>query len=128
MDVLLVEDEPLVREMVTEWLEDAGLRVAAAANAEVALALTGVFDKSPPPVLVADAWLGPNSMDGITLAAELRHRWPGLGVVTMTEDEAALTRWGAPAPRERRLVKPFSPVALVRAVRELTARPVTSAR
>ncbi len=38
MDVLLVEDEPLVRASAAEALRDAGLDVAEAASAEEALA------------------------------------------------------------------------------------------
>lgn len=129
MDVLVVEDEPLVREMVTEWLEEAGLQVAAVANAEVALAAVSMPPKGlPPPVLVTDLGLGTGSMDGLTLAAELRRRWPGLGVVIMAEHEAKLPRRGSPAPQERHLVKPFAPTALVRAVRELAAPGAASVR
>jgi DNA-binding response OmpR family regulator len=93
MDVLLVEDEPLVLEMVTEWLEEAGLRVAASASAEVALTVIDIpSERPPPPVLVTDIGLGPESIDGIALATELRRRWPGLGVVMMTGEEARLAR------------------------------------
>lgn len=37
MDVLLVDDEALVREVLAEDLADAGLRVVEASSAEVAL-------------------------------------------------------------------------------------------
>jgi CheY-like chemotaxis protein len=127
MDVLVVEDEPLVREMVTEWLEEAGLQVAAAAHAEVALTVINTFGNSPP-VLVTAVGLGPGRMDGITLAAELRRRWPRLAVVIMTDHEAKLPRCPPPAPQERHLIKPFAPVALVQAVRELAAPPIASPR
>jgi CheY-like chemotaxis protein len=42
MDVLLVEDEPLVREAVAEALGEAGLDVAQAGSAEGALAAVGL--------------------------------------------------------------------------------------
>jgi CheY-like chemotaxis protein len=129
MDVLVVEDEPLVREFVTEWLEEAGLQVGAAASAEVALTVVSApSGRSPPAVLVADVALGRGAMDGITLAAELRRRWPGLGVVIITGHEPYLARCGPPAPNERRLVKPFAPTALVRAVKDVAAPEAASAR
>jgi CheY-like chemotaxis protein len=129
MDVLVVEDEPLVLEMVTEWLEEAGLQVAAAAHAEVALAVLNASGSGPPPpVLVTAVGLGLGRMDGITLVAELRRRWPGLAVVIMTDHDAKLARCAPPAPQERHLIKPFAPMALVQAVRELAAPVAASAR
>jgi CheY-like chemotaxis protein len=41
MDVLLVEDEALVREMLAEDLADAGLAVTEASSAEAALGSAG---------------------------------------------------------------------------------------
>ena len=67
MDVLLVEDEPLVRAAAADALRDAGLVVAEAACAEQALAM-GSAAKEPPAVVVADLRLGPG-MDGLALGA-----------------------------------------------------------
>jgi CheY-like chemotaxis protein len=128
MDVLVVVDEPLVREMATEWLEEAGLQVAAAVNAEVALTAVSAASSGPPPILVTDVGLRSGGMCGITLAGELRRRWPGLGVVIMTDHEAELARCGPLAPQDRHLMKPFAPAALVQAVRELTAPATASGR
>jgi CheY-like chemotaxis protein len=130
MDVLLVEDEPLVREVVAEMLEDAGLTVSGAESADAALAAVGMApaadDVAPPPppptVLVTDVNLGPDSsMDGIELAETLRRCWPWLGVVVITGRESNLGRCGALAPNERHLLKPFAPDDLVHAVRALGA-------
>jgi DNA-binding response OmpR family regulator len=41
MDVLLVEDEPMIREMLAEDLEDSGLDVIGAPSAEAALGAAG---------------------------------------------------------------------------------------
>jgi CheY-like chemotaxis protein len=129
MDVLLVEDEPLVLEMVTEWLEDAGLRVASAATAEAALAWVSTISNAPPlPVLVTDVGLRPGGMDGISLVAQLRRRWPGLGVVMMTGHEPNLLRCVPRRQQERHLMKPFDPTALVRAIREVRAPDAASTR
>ncbi len=64
-------------------------------------------------------------MNGVALAAELRRRWPGLGVVIMTGFDETLAPRAALPSQERLLVKPFAPSALVRAVLDIAA-PVTA--
>jgi CheY-like chemotaxis protein len=81
MDVLLVEDEPLVRASAAEALRDAGLDVAEAACAEEALAAADGAADGPPRVLVADLHLGPG-MDGLSLGALALRRWPQVSVVS----------------------------------------------
>lgn len=116
MDVLLVEDEPLVREMLAEDLADAGLDVTEASSAEAALGAAGEAGRSPR-VIVTDINLG-SGMDGLALVAEARRRWPGVGVVVMTGKPANLDG-RRPDPREVCLVKPFGPPRLAAAVQEL---------
>ena len=118
MDVLVVEDEALVREIVTEGLIDDGLAVAEAGCAEDALALTQ--REGAPDVVVTDVELGAG-MDGLALAEEVHRRWPQAGVVIMTGNPAfAGTR--PPSPQERFLTKPFGNARLVSAVLELMRR------
>jgi DNA-binding response OmpR family regulator len=119
MDVLLVEDEHLVREMLAEDLSDTGLEVTKAPSAEAALSAAGQADR-PPAVLVTDINLG-GGMDGIALAEEARRRWPGVGVVVMTGKPANLGG-RRPDPREVCLLKPFGPPRLVAAVHGLMGR------
>jgi CheY-like chemotaxis protein len=116
MDVLLVEDEDLLREILGENLTDAGLAVVMAATAEEALGAAGP-GTGPPAVVVTDVNLGPG-MDGLALAEEVERRWPGVGVVVVTGDWANLDR-RPPRPRERHLRKPFTPPHLLAAVRSL---------
>ena len=119
MDVLLVEDEALVREMLAEVLTDAGLDVAATSSAEGALRVAGeAWDASQPPqVLVTDVDLGAG-MDGVALVAEIRRRWPDLGVVVMTGRPSNLNGRD-PDPDEICLHKPFRPHRLTTAVQDL---------
>jgi hypothetical protein len=57
-------------------------------------------------------------MDGLALGVEVRRRWPGVGVVYATGYPDDLG--GRPlGPRERYLVKPVAPGALLHAVRRL---------
>ena len=122
MDVLLVEDDELVREALGEDLCCAGLSVVAAPTAEDALRAAGDGAEPPPAVLVTDVDLGPG-MDGLTLAEQARRRWPELGVVVMTGDSGNLEQRPEPDSRERRLLKPFMPDRLVAEVHGLLGRP-----
>ncbi|HZF76898.1 MAG TPA: response regulator [Acetobacteraceae bacterium] len=117
MDVLLVEDEELIREALAEELKDCGLAVQEAGNAEDALAMNGA-DRAR--VLVTDVNLGPG-MDGIELAEEARRRWPGLRVVVMTGNPGNLDRL-SPGLHRAALTKPFAIGRLVARVRGLVAQ------
>ena len=123
MDVLLVDDETLVRETLAEDLADAGLDVTNAPDAEAALGAASAAAGEaggPPRVLVTDVNLG-RGMDGLALAAEVRRRWPEVGVVVMTGKSANLNG-RRPDPREVCLLKPFGPPQLAAAVHELMGR------
>lgn len=115
MDVLLVEDDDLVRLSLGIALDDAGLRVAAVADAGRALELAET--DGAPAVLVADVVLG-RGMDGPALVAAARRRWPGLGVVLMTGADVVAPALG---PNDLFLRKPFDLTALVRLVAQLAA-------
>ena len=123
MDVLLVEDEVLVREMLAEDLADAGLDVAEATDAETTLEAVEVVGASgrPPCVLVTDVNLGAG-MDGLALVAEMRRRWPGMGGVVITGKPSDLDGRRSD-PREVCLLKRFGPPRLPAMAR----MPVTSA-
>ena len=123
MDVLLVEDEAPVLEMLAEGLADAGLDVAGASSAEVALeAVDAAQDAGRTPcVVVTDVDLGAG-MDGLALVAEMRRRSPGVGVVVMTGRPANFNGRRRDA-REVHLHKPFGPHRLTDAVQALMERP-----
>jgi len=118
-DVLVVEGEALVRRMVAEALRDAGLRVAEADGAEAALRAADAAPERTPDVLVAAVRLGPGALDGRALAAELRRRAPGLGVVYLGGRPADPAGDDAPDAWERWLPKPFEPARLARMVCEM---------
>ncbi len=119
MDVLLVEDEPAIRELLLDDLTEAGLVVVPATSAEEGLEAANL-DGEPPAVLVTDVNLGPG-MDGVALAAEAQRRWPQLVVFVMTGEERNLARLPDEL-RDRSLLKPFNPPRLVAAVSTLMGR------
>lgn len=112
--ILLVEDEPLIRELSTVVLEEAGFHVVAAEDAQTALQLleTGLHPK----VLFTDVQM-PGPIDGVQLAHAVRDRVPGIEVLVSSGRQV-------PAPEElpdrsRFLLKPYAMDELVRHVGEL---------
>lgn len=75
LEILLVEDNAMVRFSMEMMLAELGHRVSVAADAAEAMRLA----EANPDVLVTD--LGLPDLDGLTLARRLRARRPGLRVV-----------------------------------------------
>jgi PAS domain S-box-containing protein len=78
--ILLVDDEPLVRELTAEGLEGAGFSVILADGGPAALALLDAGEAVD--ILVTD--LSMPGMDGISVIREAQRRRPGLGAILMT--------------------------------------------
>ena len=110
MDILLVEDDELVRDCLREALHEAGLHIEGSGSAEAALHLLNA--DSPPGVVVTDINLGPG-MDGLAFARAAREVCPGLPVVFISGRYAELAGMTA---YDRFLPKPFSTPALLQAI------------
>jgi DNA-binding NarL/FixJ family response regulator len=78
--VLVVEDEPLVRALLTSLLEADGFQIKSASNAAEARSATKDFD---PRVAILDIELG-DGPSGIDLANILRLQCPKIGLVFLT--------------------------------------------
>ena len=121
MQVVVVEDECLIRMLVCDLLEDAGYTCIAAANATDALALLDAR-LCHPALLVTDFNLG-HGPNGQTLAKEAVSRLPRLPVVFMTGNPECFDDY--PFRADQRLVsKPFAGSDLLKAVAALC--PVTN--
>jgi len=116
MQVLVVEDECLIRMLVCNLLEDAGYACIEAANAIEALALLD-SKLCRPALLVTDFNLGPG-LNGQTLVSEVVSRIPGLPVVFMTGNPESFDDYPF-RDNERLVAKPFSGSQLVERVAEL---------
>lgn len=75
---MVVEDEPLVRLMAVEIVQDAGFAALAARNADEALELLAAEPSIG--VVVTDIDM-PGSMDGLGLIEVVRRRWPNIHLV-----------------------------------------------
>jgi CheY-like chemotaxis protein len=79
--LLVVEDNPLNRELLCDWLDTEGFVVDAAASLGEAFA---ALDKSPPQAVLLDVQLG--SEDGLRFASWIRNepRYRSLPVIAVT--------------------------------------------
>ncbi len=114
--LLLVEDDPLVRETVAAMLEDEGFEVVEASDAAAALAL--VRDGLDAPLIVTDVDLGAGP-SGADLADTLRRMRPDTRIIFITGRLSSLANRRAD-DREAILPKPFASDALSRLVRRMT--------
>lgn len=109
LPILVVEDDPNLREAVCDTLELAGQSVVSAPGGEEALKL---LDAQAVSLVVSDVRMMP--IDGITLLKEIRSRFPHLPVVLMTafaDVDRAVEAMRSGACDF--LLKPFEPKALL---------------
>jgi CheY-like chemotaxis protein len=111
VDVLLVEDDELIRDILGEALDDAGLDTVRSPNAEDALAQ---MSGDAPFVMVTDINLGAG-MDGLALGREARQRFPNLPIVYISGRYAEVSGL---RKDERFLPKPFPASALLKTIAE----------
>jgi len=118
--ILLAEDEPAVRALVSEILEGLGYRVIAAGNGSDALAQ--VDAAGPIDLLVTDVIMP--LVGGLEPAERLVAEWPELRVLFMScfTQKRVFDRASLPRGRDF-LPKPFSPGELEQRVRKLLDAP-----
>jgi two-component system alkaline phosphatase synthesis response regulator PhoP len=121
--VLVVDDEPKIREVVHDYLVDAGFSVAEAADGERALERV---QAAPPDLVVLDLGL-PGGIDGLEVVRRIRER-SSLPIIVLTARGEEIDRVvGLELGADDYLVKPFSPrelVARVKAVLRRTDGPI----
>ena len=116
--VLVVDDEPLLRDILSEWLEFEGYRVLTAEDGEDALR---VMETNPVEAIVTDVRMP--KMDGLTFLKELHRSGNSVPPAILVSGHTAI------APREAYglgveaiLSKPFTADQLVSAVRHVFTR------
>ena len=117
-DVLVVEDEPVVRDAIRMVLEHEGFRVAAARDGEIGLLHPALPDCH---VVFCDLMLPGRS--GLEIIAEIRRRRPTLPLIAITgyptpENESRALAAGATAF----LAKPFDAAELHEWMRRVLPR------
>lgn len=81
IDVLIVDDEPDIRELIGGIFEDEGFFPSTASNSDEALELAA---QRPPALVILDIWLQGSRLDGLGLLDELRTLYPALPIVIIS--------------------------------------------
>jgi len=117
-DIVVIEDDTIMREALAEWLGGAGYRVRTVADGAAGLAAVAV---SVPALVITDMHMP--GMNGSTVIAELKQRHPDISIIAISGlfssgygiDADATVALGA----ARALAKPFKRAELLSAVREV---------
>ncbi|MDZ8223166.1 PAS domain S-box protein [Nostoc sp. ChiVER01] len=117
--VLVVDDEPDIRDLITFILQDYGVQVTAVSSAQEALE---ALSESVPDVLISD--IGMPKKDGYMLMREVRSRSPGQGgnvpAIALTAYAGEMNQQQALAAGfQMHISKPVDPDALVKAIIDL---------
>jgi CheY-like chemotaxis protein len=122
VDVLVIDDDAIMRELIADWLEAAGYRVRKADGCGAALA---EFRQQAPALVITDMFMpGPCGAEAI---ARLKAEQPGIALIAVSgyfnsghglSAEAALS-----AGADRALPKPVKRRELIQAVAELVGPP-----
>lgn len=122
-DILVIDDDAILRDLVTDWLEAAGYRVRRAMDCCAAME---ELARQTPALIVSDMFMpGPC---GAELIAQLKREHPGVALIAVSghfNSGQALSAEGAlAAGADRALAKPVKRADLLRAVAELLGAPV----
>ena len=79
--VLIVDDEPAVRRVLTAFVEQGGARAVAAAGPAAALA---VLEREPRVALILSDVRMPAAADGVAFIRTARRRWPAVPLAAIT--------------------------------------------
>ena len=117
MRVLVVDDEPMVREVVVAYLEREGFSVSEAADGRTAVELVL---ETRPDLVVLDVMLP--AIDGFEVLGEIRKRYEVPVILLTARTEEADRVLGLELGADDYVVKPFSPRELAARVRSVLRR------
>jgi DNA-binding response OmpR family regulator len=115
--ILVVDDEPSIREVVSIYLGRAGYRVLVAEDGQTALE---ILEQEPPDLVVLDLMLP--KVDGLEITRHLRTEG-GIPIIMLTAHREETDRiLGLEMGADDYVVKPFSPRELVSRVKAVLRR------
>jgi DNA-binding NtrC family response regulator len=114
--VLVVEDEPPVRMVAVELLQEAGLEVCEAGRADEAIPVLEAPNEIR--VLFTDVRM-PGSMNGYALAHYVHGRWPGVKII-VTSGHTRVREDSMPTGAVF-MPKPYDPALLPQRIKEMIA-------
>ena len=110
--VLIVDNQPAIRELLVTWISCDGYETAQAIDAEAAL---DEMMARPADVVVCDAWIPEQGERG--LAARLHERFPDTAIIMATSDNEGLPVISLQPGVVVYLAMPFGREAVLKAVR-----------
>ena len=114
--ILIIDDEPSVRDVMATVLSDAGYSVQTAADGHIALE---IIDLAPPDLIITDVMMP--HLDGWALLDRVHERNPGLPVILMSAGDWIRRRRTTPIPDHAAFLgKPFAVEELLGLVVRLT--------
>ena len=125
-EILVVDDDALMRGLIAEWLNEAGYRVRQAETGSAALQM---LRNQPAGLLITD--MDMPGRDGAQTLGEARRMLPGLAVIAISGGARDSMRNWAAAAREQgaalTLAKPFERQDLLAAVEEVVSGNISDA-
>lgn len=119
--ILIVDDQPEIRELVSVTLQIGPYRIETAANGEQALAAVGA---ALPDLILLDVMLSDNGLSGIEVLRQIKTdpSTAGAYVIMLTaKGQAHDIETARRAGADDYFVKPFSPLDLMRKVESVLA-------
>ena len=80
-EILIVDDEPDIRRLITQIMADEGYQTASAANSKEVFTF---LDKRKPDAVILDVFLQGSDLDGLGILEELRRMYPRLPVIMIS--------------------------------------------
>jgi CheY-like chemotaxis protein len=120
-EILVIDDDPLMRDLITDWLEAAGYAVHKATDCNSACAAL----EHGPALVVSDMWMpGPCGAEAIRW---MRQKHPGLQLIAVSghfgSGQGCTEQDAVGAGAARALAKPVKRAELLTAVAELIGPP-----
>lgn len=120
-DILVIDDDPIMRDLITDWLEAAGYRVHKATDCSSACSAL----ERAPALVVSDMWMpGPCGAEAIRW---MREKHPGLQLIAVSghfgSGQGCSPQDAVGAGAARAFAKPVKRAELLGAVAELIGPP-----
>ena len=121
-EILVIDDDAILRDLVADWLEGAGYQVQKAENCSCAI---GAVTRQAPALIVTDMFMpGACGADAI---AELKRKHPGIALIAVSghfsSGQGLSAQAAISAGADRAFAKPVKRADLLRAVAELLGPP-----
>jgi len=113
--ILVVDDEPSMRQLIEIVLKKQGWNVRATGGAEEAMEAVKAADR-PPSLVICDVLMP--RVDGLELMRRMCGRLPGLDVIFISGHLSDVSWWPTDLREHRFLAKPFENAHLIAAVGE----------